>query len=361
MSRLTTVVMARNAVDPSTWTNHEVEDVCAFLLEEMGSWPATARIYDGHVAQVCDVTPRCAEDVAALREAEGPLFVVVYPEGPVAIIVAVVAVAAIAAAAFLLMPKVPNVAKNQQAGSSNNELGERTNKPRLNGRIPDIFGQVRSVPDMLAVPYRVFDNHKELEISFMCIGRGSYLVEDVRDGDTLAADIEGASVAVYAPYTSPNVETDVPQLQIGTPISDPVFNATRMNEVNGQVLRAPNDEAVRSDNEIVFADGGIIKAATGSGIDFTQFFEVGDEVEVGNGDAAGSESATGYLAAATAASAGSFTFATFDPSSAFAAGQRIIISNAVYYGDAGTTGDLDGAVVNPDIPSWKLISQEETL
>lgn len=235
------VVMAKNPLAPETWTRHEVEDVRAFLLEEMGTWPETARIYHRHVAQSCDVTPKDAEGVRRLAELDGTLYVVVYPEGPIAIVIAIVAVAAVAAAAFLLMPKVPGQ-RNMQARSPNNELAERTNIARPGGRIPDIFGKVRSTPDLIAVPYKVFKNHQEVEVAYMCVGRGTYDILDVRDDTTSIAQVEGSSVEVYGPNTSPN--SGSPQMTIGAPITDELLMAKRSNAVNGQTLEPGGAEWV---------------------------------------------------------------------------------------------------------------------
>ena len=102
---------------------------------------------------------------------------------------------------------------------------------RVNGRIPDIYGTVRSTPDLLCA-HRVFENHVEKEIAYMCIGRGAYEVSDIRDGTTPVADIAGASVAVYGPYTSPN--GGQPQQVIGNQINVPVLMTKRENAHTNQ-------------------------------------------------------------------------------------------------------------------------------
>lgn len=259
------------------WPRLEVDDVRELLLERYGTWPPGAQIYAGPVAQQNLVTPRTEEDVERLPGYE-ELTVVIYPADPItaAILVAVVVASAVS---IFMMPKVPDLS-NKQATSPNNSLSERGNRGRPNARIPDIFGQVVSVPDLIAAPYRVFMNHRELEIAYMCVGRGSYAVEQIRDGDTLVENIAGSTVEVWGPGTSPNNPADDPQILIGTAITDPLFTIARLNEVNGQVLKAPNDQAVRADQEIIFADGGIVQAAGGA-IDFTDYFEVDAVIEIG--------------------------------------------------------------------------------
>jgi hypothetical protein len=334
------VLLIDNPLDEATWERLETDDVRALLKARYPAWPATGRIYAGEAAQSNDVTPRCAQDIEKLATYER-LVVVIYPENPLVILIAAVAVALIVTvASFLLMPKLD--AANVQTASPNNGLSERSNRARPNARIPDIFGTVRSIPDLIARPYRVYEDHRELEIAYMCIGRGAYEVEDVRDGDTLIADILGASVAVYSPFDSPN-GGDTPQLLIGTAIGDPVFNTSRLNEVNGQVLKAPNDTAVRSDQDIRFADGGIVEA--GVGIDFTDYFEADDEIEIGNGTDTGPTAApVAIFAAATGVEPNKFVFATYDPTDDFEVGQRILIGQAVWVTTTGggTGGDIPG-------------------
>ena len=129
--------------------------------------------------------------------------------------------AALSIVSMMLAPSPPNqTARNIRSESPNNGLSDRVNRERVNGRIPDIYGTVRSTPDLLCA-HRVFENHVEKEIAYMCIGRGAYEVSDIRDGTTPVADIAGASVAVYGPYTSPN--GGQPQQVIGNQINVPVL------------------------------------------------------------------------------------------------------------------------------------------
>ena len=332
----------------------EVEDVRPFLMERFAQWPRTAHIFDGPIAKTNDVTPRCEADVDRLATYDR-LAVVVYPEhiAVIAIIAAVVAVV-VALASFFLLPKID--AGNTQTASPNNGLSERVNRPRPGARIPDIFGTVISVPDLLGAPYRVYDEHRQLEISYMCVGRGAYEIDQVRDGDTLIENISGSSVAIYGPYDSPN-GGDTPQLQIGTAIGDPVFNVRRLNEVNGQVLKAPNDEAVRADAEIWFEDGGIIRA--GPGIDFTEFFEPDDDIDLGNTGTSAQTPPIAIFAPAkgslNSGSPGKLIFTGYDPTADFEVGQSVLLGQAVwvntsYSGSGDLGGGTDGG--GPDNPNW---------
>ncbi len=259
---------------------YQVADLHAFLRAELGpKLPAGCRIAD--MATMRSVRPVKPEDIAELRGLPGPFVVEAYPLGPTflpALAVALVTTTASMILTSILAQEPPNqTARNVQKESPNNGLSERTNQVRVNGRVPDIYGQVRSTPDLLAQPYMVFENHVEKEVAFMCVGRGAHQVHDVRDDTTLIAEIPGASVEVYAPFTSPN-SGHAPQLRIGNPINLLVTTAKRANSVNGQTLQPEDYGSVirrgmvfRSPNEIASQDGDL---------DFSELFIPGDVVQV---------------------------------------------------------------------------------
>lgn len=134
---------------------------------------------------------------------------------------------------------------NQQADSPNNSLTDRNNKARPYERTYDICGRVQTIPNNLMTTYKVFDNAgRIIEYGYYDAGRG-YLdvkAEDITDGDTKVQEITGTSVAVYAPYTSPN-NTSAPQLLVGDTIRQGLYITIASNEVDGVVLKAPNDLA----------------------------------------------------------------------------------------------------------------------
>lgn len=276
MSQLT---IFHNPLLRDTWEEIETDDVCASLAQRFEHFPSAARLYHGGVSVEQDVTPATEEDVEKLRELPGPFFVVVYPQDPFTI--GAIIFAAVTVVTLLQRPQIPTASlRNQDLSSPNNSLSERTNRPRINGRIPDIFGTVRSVPDLVALPYTVFENHIEVEYSFMVIGRGAYSfpnvdgVPSIRDGQTLVSKIEGSTVEVFGPGTSPN-SADLPQLRIGDPITVPVISPTRSKAVNGQVLLAPNDAGdarIVGASNIRFGPTSHIQANPASTIDFTTVF-----------------------------------------------------------------------------------------
>ena len=172
--------------------------------------------------------------------------------------------------AKLLTPSTKGASSNlanQQADSPNNSLTDRNNKARPYERTYDICGRVQTIPNNLMPTYKVFDNAgRIIEYGYYDAGRG-YLdvkAEDITDGDTKVQEITGTSVAVYAPYTSPN-NTSSPQLLVGEPIGQGLYITIASNEVDGVVLKAPNDLA----NNVGSYSGARLVGATGTVTDTT--------------------------------------------------------------------------------------------
>lgn len=283
------VIFGERVFEPETWTAHDVEDVREFLTTKFAHFPPTARIYHRYVAQTCDVTPCDEASIERLGKLEGTIYVLNYPGDPItAIIVAVVAIVAIAALLFL-MPRTPNALSNQVTGSSNNGLSDRQNTQRIGGRIPDIVGTVRSIPDLLAVPYKVFENNIQYEYAYTCVGRGFYVTSDHRDGDTLVTSIANMSMEIYDPGTSPNDAIPTPSTLIGTAIGKPVRNVARSNSVNGQEMHVKNWKHVNVAGEVgahvkfqyATSSTGTILSNDDDSLDYTDFFENGDVVVIG--------------------------------------------------------------------------------
>lgn len=333
------VIITSNPFALDEYVLHETDDLCALLQEQFSVWPENARIYHMQVAEDCDVTPTDERSIKRLQQLEGTVYVVVYPGDPGTLAIVAIAIAVLSAAAFLfLTPKLPDMGS---APSSNNSLSDRSNKARPNSRIPDIFGQVRSIPDLIAMPYRVYENNVEVEIAYMCVGRGSYELDDIRDGDTYISSIAGAGATFYGPNTSPNYGT--PQLQIGSAITQDLYSVVKLNEVNGQTLKPPNSNAYKGVSNIRFNTPNLIQG-TGAGFDFTKLFEDGQTLTIGNASFGGSYSYVTALEDARFYPDKTIEFDTFDPSSVFDVGQTLTITNATFT-DGVTVVDLSGTYV----------------
>jgi len=276
---LKTVVLIENTLDPETWETVEVLDVREFLTGRFDVWPDTGRIYHENISELNDVTPYDDAGISKLGELEGPFYCVVYPAGAAAILIGVLI--AVVVVALLLRPKIPSITeRNTQNTSPNNELSTRTNSARVNGRIPDIFGTVRSTPDLIAPPYTTFIGNQEVEHVQMCIGVGQYEIHDAYDGETLISQIPGTSIQAYKPNA--NINTDTPYFQVGGSITQPSYTAIRSNSVTGQVIRPPNSNHFIGANDVYFNDPNTIELISGSTRDFTTVFAAGDELIITN-------------------------------------------------------------------------------
>ena len=118
-------------------------------------------------------------------------------------------------------------------GSPNNDLSGQTNIARTLERVPDIFGEVKSYPDLINPTAFEFIDHVKFQREYVCIGRGYYDLRDFRSGDTLIEQIVGSSVDVYSPGVVP----------------DNIPKTNTSNEVTDQEARAPNENNVAMDQE----------------------------------------------------------------------------------------------------------------
>lgn len=244
---MTKLIICENPLVISEDMLFEVDSVGTFLYNHFRSWPTSAKLYQDVVSDESEIPLENAEDVERLNTLKGTIWVVIFPKGLAAIGI----LALVATAALVLWPKSKKSESNTVAkqteqnrltsgsvGSPNNSLASRTNSPRLNQRIPDIYGSVRSTPDLLCEPYILYDNNQQVEYSYFCVGRGKYLIEDIRDDETKIMAGSGTQVQVYGPDTSPTIGSA--QLTIGQPINDLFISAKRSNSVFGQKLLAPN-------------------------------------------------------------------------------------------------------------------------
>lgn len=274
------VVIARDVYAPDTWTRATVDDVFVYLKSQFDVWPETARLYHQYVALEHDVTPDSQADLDHVRSLDGVFYVVVYPADPITLtVIAVSVVVSVAIALLMPVPAIPSAGRNVTQGSPNNELSSRGNKPRPNGRIPDIFGTVRSTPDLIAVPYSVFENNIEVEHMVGVVGRGQYRIIDAYDGETRITDIDGASAQLY--------ELDENLYMGGTPfevfgeqITEYPYEVIKSNSVNGQVLRPPNAIDFGGTNDIFFQFPNQICLDASSTRDFRDVFGTGDVIRV---------------------------------------------------------------------------------
>lgn len=252
---MTTVIISNNFNDEKSY---EVDKVGDFLYSHFNEWPESAVLYQEKISKDTEIPIKCQYDVLGLNKLQGTVYVVIYPQGLFAIGALLIAGFA---GIFLLKSsqskKKSETSQREQpkAGSPNNGLSSRTNNERLNERIPDIFGKVRSIPDLLTPAYFIYKGNQEVEYSWMCIGRGEYEVTDIKDDETVIEDISGTSIEIYPPHQTPNGGT--PQQRIGEPITEPLISVKQSNSVNGQTLFAPNAGLVIAYMRFIFFPDGI--------------------------------------------------------------------------------------------------------
>lgn len=270
------LVVIRDIFNPQnnieTYTGYDVEQLLKQAFGGNGL-SESVRLYHGNLLD--EVTPKTPQDVDRVMRLNGRIYAVVRPMGVETLIAIGISILVSVAVAFLMpIPTMPNSSANQ-APSPNNALAARTNKQRLGGRVPDIFGTVYSVPDLLAVTYSVYIDHKEVEMSYFCIGRGRHHVFNAFDDTTPINQVFGSSLLVFDPDTTLD---DTPAFQFGAAFTADEAEwsrkiAKRYTSVNGQTLQAP-DSYLKVNT--IFKNPNIIE--TSSNADFTDNFAVGDTI-----------------------------------------------------------------------------------
>lgn len=247
-------------------------------------WPAGIPsadfcVFRGHMslATVCDL-----DDPHSWADSDGEFSVALKapPAGPLTpfipyIVAAVVAVVA----AFVLAPAIPaNNVNGRAQQSPNNSLESRSNQPRVNQRVNDIFGDERCTFDLLSVPISEFVDNQEFETFYASIGRGRYEILDFKDGVTPLTSIVGAAASVFGPNTSPN-SGDSPVYTVGGGVTGRLMTAARVNSVDGQSLDAPNIGAVSFAGASA-TTGGLITMPSSFGGDLSTLFSPGESLEL---------------------------------------------------------------------------------
>ena len=237
----------------------EVQSLAVWLLGHYGDAPQVkVQIFAGEPSAETEIT----DNLRAILAGDAAEYVVLQSPGFVLAAWIVVAIV-VTVATILLIPKpvLPgNINRTQQ--SPNNALGSRENQVRLLERVEDIYGTVKSIPSLMMPTYNKYIGHRKFEYGYYCVGRGYYSLAELRDGDTLISDINGASASVYDPFTSPN-GGHAPQLQIGDAIIDDVLTVSRAIEVDGLTLKAPNQGQLPAGgvSQYSYAPGGMITQA----------------------------------------------------------------------------------------------------
>lgn len=258
----------------------EAKHIGAWLLSYYGDTPQIrVQVFEGDPSLETEITG----NIDRLMASDAPRYTVL--ESPAGIdpyswaIMAIAAVLAVAAVVLIPKPAMPsNINRTQE--SANNRLSDRNNQLRMLQRVEDIYGQVRAIPSLMMPTYNKYRENRLYEFGYYCISRGYVQAQDIRDAETLVSDIEGASAAVYYPFTSPNGGS--PVVQIGDPIPDAIVQARRAEEVDGITLKAPNQVQIPTTANYDFIPDGTGDRINQRDTDpnFNAFVDIGDEIVV---------------------------------------------------------------------------------
>jgi len=227
-----------NELDPTEFNEKEYECLLKDWLNIREEYPE-ARLYKDSICAQNDVTPKTKEEALQLLHADGDYFVLCHAGDAFTIFLVAVTVlsAALAIYTYMNMPEIPD----QASGSGNNSLASRQNKHRTSERVPDIYGNVKSIPDLIAPLYRYYADSVQVEEASLSIGTGYFEIDpdQIKEGETPVNTIEGASLSVYEPNT---LTTGTAQIQIGEVFNDPPIVAKQVSSVDGkQKLISPNN------------------------------------------------------------------------------------------------------------------------
>ena len=78
------------------------------------------------------------------------------------------------------IPEIPEYTNSAAGESPNNSLTGQTNVARPLQRIPDLYGQNKVYPDLVAKTSFEFIDHRKYQTEYLSIGRGEFLVEQLK-------------------------------------------------------------------------------------------------------------------------------------------------------------------------------------
>lgn len=228
-----------NPLDSGEFQTREMDCLLTEWLAIREQYP-TARLYRGAVCLQNDITPKTREEAWALKGVSGDYQIVCHAKEPatLGIIAAVLSVGA-AVYTYLSMPDIPDQQGAQ--GSPNNSLAQRQNKHRVGGRVPDNYGTIKALPDLIAPTYRYYRDNIQVEECLLCVGSGWYDIDSstIKEGDTPISTISGASISVYEPNQS--LLDQNPQIKIGEAFDTTPLVAKQVAAVDGRQVFIPTN------------------------------------------------------------------------------------------------------------------------
>lgn len=246
--------------------------------------------------------------------------------------------------------------REKQKVSPTNSLSDRTNQARLNGRIPDIFGEVRTVPDLLVEPVTVFESGTEVEYGIYCVGNGYFDLRDMKEGNAQISGVQGASVSALLPGTGPWTPggSEISN-RFGPALYDFPFRekqAVRVTSADNQILPPPGSNTLpnNSTDKVRFVWPNIIKLNGASGLRLTDYFKTGDVLSISGSSGTITDGGSSYTddfsrTFTCRVAPGGVIMVLSYPSGFSAAeldGTRIVISGTSFTTDNGSTINVNG-------------------
>lgn len=262
---------------------HEVDAgvlLADWLIMHYGAdgFTVPTRIFRGCIREETEIL---AEDFEAMNSPiSEDIYIIHSPLGGIGEIIYYVVVAILIIVAITqTVPDIQTPVSNQRQirKSPNNDVTGQGNIARTLDRVPDIFGEVISYPDLILPTVEEFIGNIKFLTEYVCISRGFLEVSEVKSGNTLIDVLVGSSFEIFEPNETPPV----------------ILRTDTSNEVKGQELPAPNDVFVEftadwggwytenqndndpSDNGVDFNGSGWISTISGAGESF-QLFSTND-------------------------------------------------------------------------------------
>ena len=250
----------------------ECDDFLECLKTEFKKYPNNARVYKNSWSKCNDITDQLLKDESKIQEFEEIVFVI-YPSltgFEIFAIVSAVFSVGLSIYSMLTMPK----AQKANMESPNNELQARTNQARIGSRVPEIFGTVRSYPDLIGETYTRYNSDGiKVERSLFAITRGYVDILDMKDSLTPISEISGTRVSVYDPNTH---IYGTPIWRSGAVFDDLPKEVIKSKSITGQALDYPEATRLESD-KLYFTSDGKIKAKNSINLNI---FENGERIKI---------------------------------------------------------------------------------
>lgn len=294
-----------NELDASEFVEREYSCLLTEWLQVREKYP-NARLYKDSICIQNDITPKTKAEAWALKDVTGNYQVLCHAGTPLALgIIATVISVGMAVYTYLNMPDMNT--PQDTSGSPNNSLAQRQNKHRVGERVPDIYGKRKVISDLVSSVYRYYQDNVQVEECLLCTGTGWFEIDEdtINEGETPIKTIEGASISIYEPGQS--LISATPQIQIGTAFTDLPIVTKQVSAIDGkQTLLSPNNSRVStksmtitSPNQISIPSDTINESGREWNDDFNSWVDYRIEGSV-------------------------------DFSYKFTAGEKVIISNAIY-------------------------------